>query len=135
MIRLLITGWILISSSTTATVYNAVPEQCGSNPTRTASGFRIDPAKVSELRIIAMERTMMQRHGIRYGDKVLIEGTGKYDGEWTVEDTMHSKWAGQDRIDFLVPETVRLGKWKEVKIYKEEKEAVTMDCDKAVTRL
>ena len=27
----------------------------------------------------------------------------------------------QDRIDFLVPETVRLGKWKEVKIYKEEK--------------
>ena len=38
MIRLLITGWILISTSTTATVYNAVPEQCGSNPTVSAFG-------------------------------------------------------------------------------------------------
>ena len=118
MIRLLITGWILISSSTTATVYNAVPEQCGSNPTVTASGYKIDPAKISDLRIIAMERTMMQRNGIHYGDTVRVEGAGKYDGEWVVHDTMHSKWAGTDRIDFLVPETVKLGKWNEVKVYK-----------------
>lgn len=117
MIAELIT-WILISTSTTATVYNAVPEQCGSNPTRTASGFKIDPAKVASLRIIAMERSMMARNDIHYGDTVLVEGAGKYDGEWVVEDTMHSKWAGQDRIDFLVPEHIRLGKWNDVKVYK-----------------
>ena len=118
MIRLLITGWILISTSTTATVYNAVPEQCGSNPTVTASGRKIDPSRVKEIRVLAMERTMMARYGIKYGDKVLIEGAGQYDGEWTVDDTMHSKWAGQDRIDFLVPEHIKLGKWKNVKVYK-----------------
>ena len=111
-------GWILISISTTATVYNAVPEQCGSNPTVTASGYKIDPSKVQELRILAMERTMMRKNDIHYGDTVLVIGTGKYDGKWVVEDTMHSKWAGTDRIDFLVPEDVKLGKWKDVKIYK-----------------
>lgn len=117
MIKILIT-WILISTSTTATVYNAVPEQCGSNPTRTASGFKIDPARVSDLRILAMERTMMKRNGISYGDTVRVEGAGKYDGEWIVEDTMHSKYAGQDRIDFLVPEHIKTGLWRNVKIYK-----------------
>ena len=117
MIKILIT-WILISTSTTATVYNAVPEQCGSNPTRTASGFKIDPSKVQEIRILAMERTMMKRNGIHYGDTVRVEGAGRYDGEWIVEDTMHSKYAGQDRIDFLVPEHIKTGLWRNVKIYK-----------------
>ena len=117
MIAQLIT-WILISASTTATVYNAVPEQCGSNPTVTASGRKIDPSKVQKMRVLAMERTMMSRNGIKYGDLVLIEGAGQYDGEWTVDDTMHRKWAGQDRIDFLVPEHIRLGKWENVKVYK-----------------
>lgn len=116
MIRLL--TWILISICTTATVYNAVPEQCGNNPTITASGRQIEPEKVQEMRIIAMERTMMARHGIAYGDTVLVKGTGKYDGEWVVEDTMGKRYAGQDKIDFLVPSDVRLGKWENVEVYK-----------------
>lgn len=111
-------GWILISCSATATVYNAVPEQCGSNPTVTASGFEIDPSKVQDLRILAMERTMMKKHDIHYGDTVYVLGAGRYDGKWVVHDTMHSKWAGQDKIDFLVPNDVRVGKWKDVKVYK-----------------
>ena len=110
--------WILISSTTTATVYNAVPEQCNSNPTVTASGRKIDPSKVAELRIIAMERTMMNRNDIHYGDTVRVEGAGKYDGLWVVEDTMNKRYAGQDRIDFLVPENIKLGKWTNLKIYK-----------------
>lgn len=117
MIKILVT-WILISTSTTATVYNAVTEQCGSNPTRTASGRKIDKNRIQELRILAMERTMMQRNGIHYGDTVRVEGAGKYDGLWVVEDTMSSRYAGQDRIDFLVPETIRTGLWRNVKIYK-----------------
>lgn len=118
MIRLL--AWILISASTTATVYNAVPEQCNGNHTITASGRRIEPEKVQELRIIAMERTMMSKHGIHYGDTVLVKGTGVYDGEWVVEDTMHPRFAGQDKIDFLVPESVKLGRWEGVEIYKKQ---------------
>lgn len=116
MMRILV--WLLISTSTTATVYNAVPEQCDSNPTLTASGRQICPENVQELRIIAMERTMMEKHGIHYGDTVLVKGAGVYDGEWVVEDTMNRRYAGQDKIDFLVPEDVRLGKWDNVEVYK-----------------
>ena len=111
-------AWILISACTTATVYNAVPEQCNGNPTVTASGRQIDTDRVEELRIMAMERTMMARHGIHYGDTVLVKGAGCYDGEWVVEDTMSRRYAGQDKVDFLVPESVRLGRWENVEIYK-----------------
>ena len=117
MIRLL--AWLLISASTTATVYNAVPEQCNAQPNVTASGRRIT-GDVGELRWLAMERTMMQKHGIHYGDTVLVKGAGAYDGEWVVEDTMHPRYAGQDRVDFLVPESVRLGRWEGVEIYKQQ---------------
>lgn len=117
MIRLL--TWLLISATTTATVYNAVPEQCGEHPTITASGRRIE-GDVSDLRIIAMERTMMARYGIHYGDTVLVKGAGAYDGEWIVEDTMHPRYAGQDKIDFLVPADVRLGRWSNVEVYKKK---------------
>lgn len=115
MIRLL--TWLLISATTTATVYNATPEQCGEHPTITASGRQIDPSQVDGLRILAMERTMMARHNIHYGDTVLVRGAGIYDGEWVVEDTMSKRFAGQDKIDFLVPADIKLGKWNNVEIY------------------
>lgn len=73
---------------------------------------------VQELRIVAMERTMMQKHGIHYGDSILVKGAGVYDGIWVVEDTMSKRYAGQDKVDFLVPADVKLGKWEGVKIYK-----------------
>lgn len=117
MIRTL--AWILISACTTATVYNAVPEQCNEQPSVTASGRHIDTNQVQDLRIVAMERTMMQRNGIHYGDTILVKGTGVYDGEWVVEDTMHPRNAGQDRIDFLVPEGIKLGRWDNVEVYKQ----------------
>ena len=112
-----ILAWLLISAATTATVYNTVPEQTNSEPTVTASGRRIT-GDVAQLRWLAMERTMMARHGIHYGDTVLVKGTGLYDGMWVVEDTMSPRYAGQDKIDFLVPDDVRLGKWNNVEVYK-----------------
>lgn len=115
MIRII--AWIMISAATTATVYNAVPEQTNAEPAVTASGRRIT-GDVAALRWLAMERTMMERHGIRYGDTVLVRGAGAYDGEWLVVDTMSARYAGQDRVDFLVPDDVRLGKWERVEVYK-----------------
>lgn len=112
-----ILAWLLISASTTATVYNAVPEQCNAQPAVTASGRRIT-GDVAQLRWLAMERTMMARHGIHYGDTVLVRGAGLYDGKWVVEDTMSSRYAGQDKIDFLVPADIKLGKWNNVEVYK-----------------
>jgi len=31
---------------------------------------------------------------------------------------MSPRYAGQDKIDFLVPDEVRLGKWDNVQVYK-----------------
>ena len=116
MIRTL--AWILISAYTTATIYNAVPEQCNEQPSVTASGRVIDLDRVDDLRIVAMERTMMQRNGIHYGDTILVKGAGVYDGEWIVEDTMSKRFAGQDKVDFLVSKEVRTGRWDNVQIFK-----------------
>jgi hypothetical protein len=116
MIRTL--AWILISACTTATIYNAEPSQTNSEPTITASRRVIDTNRVADLRIVAMERTMMQRNGIHYGDTILVKGAGIYDGEWVVEDTMNRRFAGQDKIDFLVPAEVRTGRWDNVQVYK-----------------
>ena len=111
----------LLTSDVTATVYNATASQCNSDYLHTASMFEIDPEKVSEYRIIAIERTMMTEYGIAFGDLLVIEGAGEYDGVWQVQDLMNKRYKGQHRIDFLVPSEVRLGKWEDISIYRLEK--------------
>ena len=115
----MILDWLLISAITTATVYNAVPEQCNCEPSITASGYRIPMENIADIRILAMERTMMKRHDIHYGDTIFVQGVGEYDGEWRVEDTMNRKFAGQDKIDLLVPNHIRYGKWTNFSVYKQ----------------
>lgn len=110
--------WTMVSESTTATVYNAVPAQCNDDPLHTASMYTIVPEHIEADRILAMERTMMAETGIAYGDTVLVVGAGRYDGLWQVQDTMNKRFAGQHKIDFLVPNHIRHGKWKNVKVYK-----------------
>lgn len=112
------TAWVLVSDHTTATVYNPVPEQCNADCLHTASMFSIDPRKIAEYRIVAMERTMMEAVGITYGDTVLVVGAGRWDGEWQVQDTMNKRFAGQHKIDFMVPKRFHHGIWENVKVYK-----------------
>lgn len=112
------TVWDLLADDVTATVYNAVPEQCNADFMHTASMFEIDTADVLSHRIIAMERTMMAEYGVRYGDVVRIEGTDVWDGEWQVQDTMNRRFAGMHKIDILVPKNIRHGKWHNVKVFK-----------------
>lgn len=110
--------WVLIADNVLATVYNAEPKQCNSDITHTASMFRLNLKNVLSHRIIAMERTMMSKYGLNYGDVVKIEGTGKYDGVWQIQDTMNKRFAGQNKIDILIPKSAGLGKWENVKVYK-----------------
>ena len=112
------TVWDLLADDVTATVYNAVPEQCNADFIHTASMFLIDTADVLSHRIIAMERTIMAEYGVRYGDIVRIEGTDVWDGEWQVQDTMNRRFAGLHKIDILVPRNIRHGKWQNVKVFK-----------------
>lgn len=115
--EIFIDEWILIAENVEGTVYNAVPEQCDEDPLYTASMFRLNLDDVYSHRIIAMERTFMKNLNLKYGDVVKIEGTGKWDGIWQIQDTMNSKFVGQKKIDFLVPEDIKLGKWDEIKLY------------------
>ena len=110
--------WELIADDVVATVYNAEPRQCNTDICHTASMFRLNLNDVLSHRIIAMERTMMSEFGLKYGDVVRIEGTGKWDGEWQIQDTMNKRFAGQHKIDILIPKSHGLGKWKNVKVYK-----------------
>lgn len=120
--------WELIADDVIATVYNAEPKQCNNDITHTASMFRLNLSDVLSHKIIAMERTMMKEFGLKYGDVVKIEGTGKWDGEWQIQDTMNKRFAGQHKIDILIPKSEGLGKWNNVKVYKlnnpEEKDTI-----------
>lgn len=117
--------WKLVDNKTIATVYNAVPEQCNNDFGHTASMFRLNLNDVLSQRVIAMERTFMQSLGLKYGDVVYLEGVGNYDGVWQIQDTMNKRFAGQKKIDILVPNNIKTGLWKNVKIYKLKDKAKT----------
>lgn len=113
----IIEEWQLIAENVIATVYNAVPDQCDSDPLHTASMFKLNLDDIYSHKIIAMERTFMKELGLKYGDVVRIEGTGKWDGVWQIQDTMNKRFAGQKKIDILVPNNIKYGKWDNVKLY------------------
>ena len=109
-------AWEEVSKDALATVYNAVPGQCNKDVVHTASMFKLNLGDVLSQRVIAMERTYMKELGLKYGDVVYIEGTGKWDGPWQIQDTMNKRFAGMHKIDILVPNNIRNGKWNGVKI-------------------
>ena len=43
-----------------------------------------------------------------------VEGAGDLNGDWCVNDRMNERW--EMRIDFLVDESMRGGKWENVKL-------------------
>lgn len=108
--------WKTVSSDVIATVYNAVPAQCNNDVQHTASMFKLNLSDVLSQRVIAMERTFMKELGLKYGDVIYIEGTGKWDGPWQIQDTMNKRFAGMHKIDILVPRNIRTGKWSDVRI-------------------
>lgn len=109
--------WKLVSNDTIATVYNAVPSQCNNDIVHTASMFKLNLKDVLSQRVIAMERTFMKELGLKYGDVVYVEGVGKWNGPWQIQDTMNKRFAGMHKIDILVPNNVKHGKWDGVKIF------------------
>ena len=109
-------AWQEVSKDALATVYNAVPGQCNNDVVHTASMFKLNLGDVLSQRVIAMERTYMKELGLKYGDVVYVEGTGKWDGPWQIQDTMNKRFAGMHKIDILVPNNIRSGKWNGVRI-------------------
>ena len=96
-----------------ATIYHAVEGQTDSTPLITASGKHIDPNNPAGHRWIAVSRDL-EDLGFVFGKRVLVEGADFMDGIYTIEDRMNRRWT--KRIDFLVNESMRGGKWEDIKI-------------------
>lgn len=103
----------LVSILVTATVYNAVPGQTDDTPLITATGARISESNAINHCWVAVSRDL-EAEGFKMGSKILVEGTGAYDGVWTIQDRMNKRWI--KKIDFLVNEDVKYGKWENLKI-------------------
>lgn len=96
-----------------ATIYHAVEGQTDSTPLITASGKHINPKNPAGHRWIAVSRDL-EEIGFVFGEKVLVTGAEHMDGVYVVEDRMNRRWT--KRIDFLVNESMKGGKWRGVKI-------------------
>jgi 3D (Asp-Asp-Asp) domain-containing protein len=112
------TKFILLSLIVTATVYNADPKQCNADYLTTASLKKIDRVNPSKHRWIAVSRDL-EKLGYTFGTEVIVECCCEYDGVWTVEDRMNKRYT--KRIDFLVDNHIKLGKWDSVTIRKYKK--------------
>lgn len=112
--------WVKVTDHAIGTVYNAVPAQCKKDCSTTANNFRLNLKNPQSHRIVAIERTMEKKWGIKQGDLIKVEGTGDLDGIWQVQDRMNKRFAGQPKIDFLVNNNRKHGKWDDLTIYKLE---------------
>tara|TARA_R100000152_G_C6658043_1_gene97732 strand:+ start:251 stop:601 length:351 start_codon:yes stop_codon:yes gene_type:complete len=97
----------------TATIYHAVPEQTDNTPDITASGMRIDLTNPLKHKWIAVSKDL-EKQGLVFGVKVRVTGADSLDGIWTVQDRMNPRWI--NRIDFLVNDSIKGGKWDKVRI-------------------
>tara|TARA_A100001011_G_scaffold19826_1_gene20152 strand:- start:158 stop:676 length:519 start_codon:yes stop_codon:yes gene_type:complete len=105
-----------ISFDVTVTTYNPTRQQCDSTPNITADGTRINPKRATQYRYVALSRDLLSRWGgpFDYGDYIVIEGTGKWDGVYQVRDTMNPKWV--KRVDILT--TNSRFKYNNITMYK-----------------
>ena len=105
-----------ITFNVTVTTYNPTRQQCDSTPNITADGTRINPKRATQYRYVALSRDLISRWGgpFDYGDYIVIEGTGKWDGVYQVRDTMNPKWV--KRVDILT--TNSRFKYNNITMYK-----------------
>ena len=64
-------------------------------------------------RIIAVSRDL-EALGFTMNKTVVVSNAGDMNGLWVIRDRMNKRWT--KRIDFLVDETLKGGKWTNVKI-------------------
>ncbi len=105
-----------ISYKVTVTTYNPTKYQTDSTPDITADGTKINIRKATSYRYVALSRDLLSRWGgpFEYGDYIVIEGTGKWDGVYQVRDTMNRKWI--NRVDILT--TNSKFKYENITMYK-----------------
>jgi len=101
----------------TVTTYSVTEAQTDSTPLITASGFKINPNNPRGHRIIAVSRDLKRKY--KFGQKVRIEGAGKYNGIYTIRDLMHHRW--KNKIDILINPSDKHTKLRKIKMFRVEK--------------
>jgi 3D (Asp-Asp-Asp) domain-containing protein len=96
----------------TVTMYHPVPNQTDATPYTTASGFKLDKKNPKKDRIIAISRDLKQK--LDFGDTVILQGIGKWDGEYVVHDVMNKRF--KNRIDILINPNDEATMFKEAKL-------------------
>ena len=87
-----------IKTSVKVTTYTTVKSQTDNTPYITASGFKLNKKNPKQHRIVAVSRDLKKK--LKFGDKIKLLGTGKYDGVYQVEDVMNKRF--RNRIDILI---------------------------------
>jgi 3D (Asp-Asp-Asp) domain-containing protein len=82
----------------TLTTYTISKSQTDNTPLITASGYKLDNINPYKHRIISISRDLKKIIG--FGDTVILENAGKYNGVWRVEDLMNSRFV--NKIDILI---------------------------------
>lgn len=102
----------------TVTVYNPVEAQCDDTPLITANNSKIDLEKLNsgELKWVAVSRDLLKEGGVSYGDRIRLTSNSdpKINGEYQVNDCLNKRYT--KRVDILMPEHIKLGKWEDVEI-------------------
>jgi len=107
----------VIPDIVTLTTYSVSDGETDSTPLITASGFKINPNNPKRHRIIAVSRDLKRKY--KFGQKVRIEGAGKYNGIYTIRDLMHHRW--KNKIDILINPSDNHTKLRRIKIFRVEK--------------
>ena len=82
----------------TLTTYTISKSQTDNTPLITASGYKLDNINPYKHRIISISRDLKKIIG--FGDTVILENAGKYNGVWRVEDLMNSRFV--NKIDIFI---------------------------------
>jgi 3D (Asp-Asp-Asp) domain-containing protein len=82
----------------TLTTYTVDASQTDSTPLITASGYKLDSVNPRRHRIIAISRDLKRKFG--FGEKVILENAGKYNGVWYVHDLMNKRF--RNKVDILI---------------------------------
>ena len=107
----------VIPDIVTLTTYSVSEGETDSTPLITASGFKINPNNPKRHRIIAVSRDLKRKY--KFGQKVRIEGAGKYNGIYTIRDLMHHRW--KNKIDILINPSDKHTKLRRIKMFRVEK--------------
>lgn len=107
-----------IKAKVVTTMYNAVEDQCDSDPLVTAGNYKINPKKASKHKWVALSRNLLKRWGgeFDYGDKVMIKRAGHKNGLYTVVDTMNERF--ENYMDILETSGTKWYKFKSTEIEK-----------------